>query len=293
MKKLAVFAVLFLFAASTVYAEVRMRMETPDSIILTADNPCEKAVAIELFADDDPPTGDDNKVLLQAIAETSNGTDDENTPVVYKGQPDWPFISKFAFSRATDKSVVSNELTDDFDSIRGRIIRDIQRVNWPTGYQISQADMSFKQRFQQLFGKACTFAVPAINAYGSAYGVSVSEQKAKEAGDKLAENIQYAMLDSKLKKEVRYTPEGLYFAIITNKPFLFLTLDDEVFHNLLKVEDNLIKQYGRSDKDRLLVQMLLNMEKFFDLREKFHQDDDFIENTKQLYKFTKLSAGDA
>ena len=101
-------------------------------------------------------------------------------------------------------------------------------------------------------------------------------------------------MDSKLKTEVRYTPEGLYFAILTKNPFLLLTIDDDIYATLEQTEMQILTQYGRTKDDRLLGILFQNMHKFFDLRHQFENINPRLRSeTNALLRMSHFGAGDA
>ncbi len=305
MRRLLVFVLFVSFLYIPAFAEFSMRMDGK-YIVLTADSDCE----IEQFI---KATEEIEKENLQVQKDTAFIQHKDSTSVKQAGEvvvgqtneniknkigPNIPFISPSAFSRVSNKSIVNADLPDDYDEIKLDMIRDIRNVNWKTGYNISARDLTFWDRLAFVCGRVSdNFVVPAISTMGIPEGLISSEEMkavADSSVQQLTKALEYAVMDSKLKHEVRYTPEGLYFAIITDNPFLLLTIDDDVYAVLEATEMKILKQYGRTKDDRLLGILFQNMHTFFDLRAKFENiNPKFRENTKALLKMSKQGAGDA
>ena len=269
------------------FAEVGFHMKD-GNIVLTGGNSCEidhfvQAMKLVEDGDDDP-----------AATEQAPFSNEE---IKNKIGPNIPFISSAAFARVSAESITNADLPDEFDEIKLDMIKDIRLVNWKTGYNISARDLSVWDKISFVCGKVTSdIVVPAISTYtmpAEMLGVDVNKA-ATEATDKLTKSLQYAIMDSKLKQEIRYTPEGLYFAIITKNPFLLVTIDDDVYATLEKTEMKILKQYGKTKDDRLLGILFQNMHKFFDLRAKFLGfNGNLKDETKALYKMSRQGAGDA
>lgn len=308
MRRLLVFALFVSFLYIPAFAEFSMRMDGK-YIVLTADSDCE----IEQFI---KATEEIEKENSQAQRDSSVVQQKDSTFVKQAGEavfgqqnlsneeiknkigPNIPFISPYAFARVSNKSITNADLPDDFDDLKLDMIRDIRTVNWKTGYNISARDLTFWDRFAFVCGRVTdNFVVPEISRMGIPESL-ISNEEIKAVADssvtKLTQALEYAVMDSKLKKEVRYTPEGLYFAIITTNPFLLLTIDDDVYAVLEATEMKILKQYGRTKDDRLLGILFLNMSKFFDLRAKFESFNPKLrDETKELLKMSKKGSGDA
>lgn len=288
MKKLLIFFASVLCVALPGWAEIVFRMEGPDSIVLHTDDPYDNARFIQALEEEDKSltnTTFSKQPLLPEEIPSDTGV---------LTIPNWPFISHSAFSRVNKNSIFDADLRDDFDAIKGEMIRDIKAVNWKTGYNISARDLSFWDRLKYVCGRVTSagtanmqITAPGFSSEEIASGIEKLTQSALNS-------MQCYMFDQKLKQEVRYTPEGLYWEIITNKPFLLLTIDGEVYKVLEAVEKSIIEQYGRTNQDRLLGQLVKNMAKFFDLRAKFYSmHSSFNNNTDEMMKMTKYSKGDA
>ena len=293
MKKL-LFILCSLVVLTPAYAKLAFHMDGPDSIVLVADS-IEDMFFFNNYVEHNTynnPFLDDENITKKML---DNGTTEPETPTTLDSTvPNWPFISAAAFSRITKNSVADADLDDDFDAIKGDMIRDIQALNLKTGYNISARDFSLWDKIKFVCGRVTTAST--ANMQISAPGFSSEEiaQGLNNLAQSALNSAQCYIFDRKLKREVRYTPEGLYWEIITNKPFLIVTLDEEVYKVLEKVEKSIIEQYGRTDKDRLLGVLVKNMAKFFDLRAKFYSmNRSFSKSTDDIMKMTKYSKGDA
>lgn len=268
------------------FAEVGFHMKG-GNIVLTGGNPCEIehfVKAMKLAEDDDP-----------AATQQAPFSNEE---IKNKIGPNIPFISSAAFARVSADSITNADLPDEFDEIKLDMIKDIKLVNWKTGYNISARDLSTWDKLSFICGKVTSaYVVPEISTFNlpaELVGGIDMNKAAADVSDKFIRTIQYAIMDSKLKKEVRYTPEGLYFAIITKNPFLLVTIDDDVYKVLEKTEMQILNQYGKTKDDRLLGVLFQNMHKFFDLRAKLEGFNRSLrDETRSLYKMSKYGAGDA
>lgn len=272
-----------------VFAAFSFRMDG-DDIVLSADSECEIQQFIQA-------TGEIDKDVMREL-QSGNQQFIDNEEVKQKIGPTIPFISSAAFARISDGSITNADLPDEFDEIKSDMIRDIRAVNWKTGYNITAKDLTFWDRLAFVCGRITkSMPIPSVATIGIPSSL-ISDDEVHAALDasvqKLTQALQYSIMDSKLKKEVRYTPEGLYFAIITKNPFLLLTIDDDIYATLERTEMAILKQYGRTKDDRLLGILFQNMHTFFDLRNKLENINPRLRNeTNSLLKMSKYGAGDA
>jgi hypothetical protein len=288
MKKLWLLLGLLTFCTSYTLAEVSLQMDGPDTVVVITSDEMEKA----LFFDDlilPPDDGD-----TEAVPENKTSEGEllrANGPI-----PQVPFISSHAGDYATDDSVMSADLQDSFEEIKGKMILDIQTVNWKTGYNITAQDKNFWQRLQYVAGQCSAVAssIPAVSMFTAIAGEENVKKAIDQGTKKLVKKVECIIFDAKEKKELRWTLEGLYFEIITKKPFLLLTLNDTVYAALEETEKEILLANGKTMDDRLLGILVKNMEKFFDLRAKFYMvSNDFRNNTQKLLKISSKGFGDA
>lgn len=287
MKKLILLLLCAVLNALPAAAWQAARMEGPNTIVIYA-------TSYEDLVDDDDK--DDNKTPervtmpeLSQIKQPVRWTDNPKA-----GYPNWPFISPIAFNYVNKDSVMDGDLGDDFDAIKGEMIKDIKAINWKTGYNISARDMNVWNRIKFVCGRLTSAATADMQISAPGFSAQEIEEGLNNLSSQVLDSVQCYIFDKKMKHEVRYTPEGLYWEIITNKPFLLLTINGEVYKVLENVENNLIEQYGRAPKDRLLGVLVKNMAKFFDYRAKFQlMNRDFSSNTNELRKMAKFGDGDA
>lgn len=261
-----------------------------DEIVLSSDSICEVQQFVQAT----------NAIDKNATAERIFSPEEtlSGDKVTQKLIPNIPFISSAAFARVSDGSITSADLPDEFDEIKLDIIGDVKAVNWKTGYNITARDLTFWDRLAFVCGRVTqSMPIPSVATIGIPSSL-ISDQEVHHIVDssvqQLVRSIQYSIMDSKLKAEVRYTPEGLYFAILTNHPFLLLTIDDEIYAALEQTEMKILTQYGRTKDDRLLGILFQNMHRFFDLRHQFEQINPRLRNeTNELLKMSRFGAGDA
>lgn len=299
MKKLTLLLLCAVLNVLPAAAWQTARIEGPNSIVIYAPSYEDLLINDDVEDDDD----DDDKTRTQINATTDlrdlSVSSQLKAPVRWTdnpkaGIPNWPFISSIAFSYLNKDSVMDADLNDDFDAIKGEMIKDIKAVNWKTGYNISARDMSVWKRIKFVCGRLTAAATADMQISAPGFSAQEIEEGLNDFSSKVLNSMQCYIFDQKMKHEVRYTPEGLYWEIITNKPFLLLTINGEVYKVLETVENNLIEQYGRTSKDRLLGVLVKNMSKFFDYRAKFQlMNRDFSSNTNDIRKMAKYGDGDA
>lgn len=306
MKRLFISVLLVSLLYVPSFAGIHFSMDGKD-IILTADSDCEIEQFIQATRqiEKDVQTQKDILEVPTAQADSLSVNKDDKSLSNQKSfigknkiVSDIPFISPAAFARVSDKSITNADLPDEFDEMKLDMIRDIKAVNWKTGYNISARDLTFWDRLAFVCGRiTSSVQIPSVATIGIPESL-ISDEEVRALADssvqKLTKVLEYSIMDSKLKKEVRYTPEGLYFTIITKNPFLLLTIDDDIYTVLEETEMKILTQYGRTEDDRLLGTLFQNMAMFFDLRAKFQNINPKLrQETDELLKMSKYGAGDA
>ncbi|MGN0024789.1 MAG: hypothetical protein ACI351_05095 [Candidatus Avelusimicrobium sp.] len=289
MKKLFTILVFISILYMPAVAEIALRMDG-DEIVLSADSDCE----IQQFIQATEKIDNNLPSEITADPHDTFSTDEVTQKII----PNMPFISSAAFARVSDSSITNADLPDEFDEIKLDIIRDVKAVNWKTGYNITARDLTFWNRLAFVCGRVTkSMPIPSVATIGIPSSL-ISDEEVHTVTDasvqKLAKTVQYSIMDSKLKTEVRYTPEGLYFAILTKNPFLLLTIDDDIYATLEQTEMQILTQYGRTKDDRLLGILFQNMHKFFDLRHQFENINPRLRSeTNALLRMSHFGAGDA
>jgi len=291
MRKLCLLLLLVSICTSYTFAEISLRMNGDEEVVVITSDEMEKALFFPELVSDPADTDEENDI--------TTGEDESAETETFRAQgkiPNIPFISTHAGDYATENSIISADLEDAFDEIKGKIIVDVMAVNWKTGYNITVRDKTFWQRLKYVLGQCSVAAssIPAMSMFGMMIPQETIQKGVNAGAQEFEKAVECAFYDMKLKKELRFTLEGLYFEIVTKNPFLLLTLNDTVYEALEKKEKEILASTGKTEDDRLLGVLVKNMESFFDLRAKFGLvSDDYQNNTEKLYKISKKGAGDA
>ncbi len=165
----------------------------------------------------------------------------------------------------------------DFQVAQSKLIAFVRDVNWKTGFHLTLRDATFFQRLKMV----CT----GINNYTKPFRVKLEsfdpdldthlEQIENSAIDALQEKVTDATFYNAAKLSIR----GIHDAIVTDKPFLLLLIDEGTYKLLVSFDPQ--------------IQDLANsMYQFFAYRS-VYMGEEFNQNTKPLIKASLLGKGDA
>ena len=178
----------------------------------------------------------------------------------------------------------------DFNVAQAKLIAYVRDVNWKTGFNLTLRDAGFFRRLKIIF--------TGVMEYTRPYRMSVSavypdlENQLADMEDELITVLQDYATATAFDKAIELSLIGLRYAILTDKPFLLLFVDEGQYNELIQLDKRL-----HPDKDSAVETLMNNLYKFFAYRavymENGYEQHGYDTNTEQLIKIAKMGEGDA
>lgn len=187
-------------------------------------------------------------------------------------------------NRTEAKHTTSNEQTSaprtfseqDFPVAQAKLIAFVRDINWKTGMNLTLRDATIFQRLKLI----CT----GINNYTKPFRVQFSQfdpdmdEHLEKLENAAIDALEEKVTDSTFNQAAKLSIRGVYNAIITNKPFLLLIIDEHTYQQILELNPE--------------VEDLANsMYKFFAYRS-IYMGEEYSANTKPLIKASEQGNGD-
>lgn len=173
----------------------------------------------------------------------------------------------------------------NFDVAQAKLIAFVREVNWKTGFNLTMRDTNFFQRLKMVF--------TGINLYTQPMRMNLTtmypeiENQLVDLEDELLGALQEYATASAFDKAVKLSLLGLRYAILTDKPFILLFLDEGQYNELIALDKRL-----HPDEDSAIETLINNLYTFFTYRA-VYMDNDYNANTEKLIKVAKMGDGDA
>ena len=178
----------------------------------------------------------------------------------------------------------------DFNLAQAKLIAYVRDVNWKTGFNLTLRDAGFFRRLKIIF--------TGVMEYTRPYRMSVSavypdlENQLADMEDELITVLQDYATATAFDKAIELSLIGLRYAILTDKPFLLLFVDEGQYNELINLDKRL-----QPDKASAIESLMNNMYKFFAYRavymENGYEQHGYDTNTEQLIKIANMGDGDA
>lgn len=165
----------------------------------------------------------------------------------------------------------------NFQYAQEKLIAFVRDMNWKTGLHLTLRDASFFQRLKMICSGVNTYTKP-FRLQLSIHDPQADEHLA-QLENAAIDALQEKVTDATFHKVAKLSIRGLHTAIITNKPFLLLLIDEDTYHQLVEI-------------DPAIQDLADNLYKFFAYRA-VYMDEEYNQNTKALIKVSKIGDGDA
>ncbi len=165
----------------------------------------------------------------------------------------------------------------DFPVAQSKLIAFVRDVNWKTGMNLTLRDATFFQRLKIV----CT----GINDYTKPFRMQFSQydpdmdEHLEELENAAIDALEEAVTDATFNQAAKLSIRGVYNAIITDKPFLLLIIDEHTYQQILEL-------------DPQVEELANSMYKFFAYRA-IYMGEEYSQNTTSLIKASKHGKGDA
>ena len=173
----------------------------------------------------------------------------------------------------------------DFDIAQAKLIAFVREVNWDTGFNLTLRDATFFQRLRMVFSGVNVYTQPMRVNLNAVY--PDLENQLNELEDELVGVLQEYVTASTFDQAVELSLLGLRYAILTDKPFILLFLDEGQYKELLAMDKRLHPQ-----EDSAIETLANNLYAFFAYRA-VYMDNKYNTNTDKLIKIANMGKGDA
>lgn len=191
-----------------------------------------------------------------------------------------------ALKTATGDLVTPPKFSDqDFDIAQAQLIAYVRELNWKTGFNLTLRDASFFQRLKMVFNEVNVYTQPMRVNLTAVY--PQMEEQLENLEDELINVLQEYTTVSAFDQALKLSLLGLRYAILTDKPFILLFLDEGQYKELLALDKRLYPQ-----KDSDIETLANNLYSFFTYRA-VYMDNKYNTNTNKLIKISDMGKGDA
>ena len=178
----------------------------------------------------------------------------------------------------------------DFNLAQAKLIAYVRDINWKTGFNLTLRDAGFFRRLKIIFSGVMEYTRP--------YRMSVSavypdlENQLADMEDELITVLQDYATATAFDRAIELSLIGLRYAILTDKPFLLLFVDEGQYKELIDLDNRL-----HPNEPSAIESLMNNLYKFFAYRavymENGYEQHGYDANTEQLIKIAKMGEGDA
>lgn len=173
----------------------------------------------------------------------------------------------------------------DFNVAQAKLIAFVRDINWKTGFNLTMRDVNFWQRLKMVFTGITVATQPMRVNLNTIYpGL---EDELGNLEDQLVDALQNYAEASTFDRAVALSLLGLRFAILDDKPFLLLFIDEGQYKELIALDKRL-----EPEKDSAIEKLMNNIYTFFSYRS-IYMDKGYDANTEKLIDVAKLGEGDA
>lgn len=244
MKKICLSFIVMLALGAVAPLQAMEIYQTKDELLLYPTSCQDVARIAQLFGDDDTQE--------QSGAKTEKENDGTNGPRTFHEQ--------------------------EFSVAQAKLTAYVREVNWKTGFNLTLRDANWFERLKVV----CTGVVN----YSKPFRVQLDsidpdiDEHLEEAADQAIDALKQTVTNATFHKAAKLTLHGLGNAMITNKPFLLLLIDEDTYDNLVKEPNSQIEELAD------------NMYQFFAYRAAY-MGEDYNKNTPHLLGVARLGKGDA